>query len=95
MFEAVGTFFLAYGVCATQYLVPTSTMVPNIYWTFFVSAFLFLGIAASGPFTGGHINPAVTVGLTLSGLCESRKVLTYIFSQLVGAFIGVFICKFA
>jgi glycerol uptake facilitator-like aquaporin len=53
---------------------------------------LFLGIAAAAPFTGGHVNPAVTVGLTWSGLCESRKVLTYIVSQLVGAFVGVFIC---
>jgi glycerol uptake facilitator-like aquaporin len=67
MFEGIGTFFLAYGVCYTQYLV--SSVVPNIYWTFFVSCYLFLGIAAAAPFTGGHVNPAVTVGLTLSGLC--------------------------
>lgn len=84
--------FLAYGVNATQYLNPTSKMVPNPYWTFFVSCFLYLGIAAAAPFTGGHVNPAVTIGVTSSGLCEGRKVLTYIFSQLCGAFIGVFVC---
>lgn len=61
--------FLAYGVNATQYIVPTSKLIPNIYWTFFVSAFLYFGIAAAGPFTGGHVNPAVTIGVTSSGLC--------------------------
>lgn len=93
IFEAIGTMFLAYGVNTTQYLLPTSQMVSNPYWTFYVSCFLFFGIAASAPFTGGHVNPAVTIGITSSGLCESRKVLTYIISQLVGAFIGVFLCK--
>jgi glycerol uptake facilitator-like aquaporin len=69
IFEALGTFFLAYGVCSTQYLNPNSNKVPNIFWTFFVSCYLFLGISASAPFTGGHVNPAVTVGLTSCGLC--------------------------
>lgn len=92
IFEAIGTMFLAYGVNATQYLTPSSHMVPNPYWTFFVSCFLYFGIAAAAPFTGGHVNPAVTIGVTSSGLCEGRKVLTYVFSQLCGAFIGVFLC---
>jgi glycerol uptake facilitator-like aquaporin len=93
IFEALGTFFLAYGVCVSEYLLPfSSKLIPNIYWTFFISCYLFLGISAAAPFTGGHVNPAVTVGLVWNGMCESRKILTYIFSQLVGAFIGVFIC---
>ena len=94
LFEGLGTLVFLYGINASQYLTPTSSQVPNIYWTFFVSAFLFFGIAIAAPFTGGHINPAVTIGLAKSQLCESSKILTYIVSQLGGAFAGVFICTY-
>ena len=43
---------------------------------------------AIGPVSGCHINPAVTVAMWVAGRMESRDVVGYIISQLVGAIIG-------
>lgn len=61
--------------------------------TFLVSCFLYLGIAVSAPFTGGHLNPSVTIGVTAAGLSPVKDMIIYIVSQVIGAIFGVFICK--
>lgn len=47
-----------------------------------------LAIYAVGQFSGAHLNPAVTIGLALSGSFEWSKVTGYCIAQLVGAFAG-------
>jgi MIP family channel proteins len=47
--------------------------------TFFVLALLFL------PVSGAHFNPAVTLGLVLSGRLPRRKLIPYAVAQLAGA----------
>jgi len=42
---------------------------------------------AIGP-TGCHVNPAVTVGLLLSGKCEAKHVPGFVITQIVGAIIA-------
>jgi len=42
-------------------------------------------IYAVGPISGGHFNPAVTVGLATAGRFEWKGVVPYILAQLVGA----------
>lgn len=92
-FEALGTLILAYGICVSQYKHPISRGEPNPYWTFLISCFLYLGISVAAPFTGGHINPSVTIGTTVAGISNKEKLLMYIVSQVFGALVGVFICK--
>lgn len=46
------------------------------------------GVFIAGPYTGAHLNPAVTVGLALSGKFSWGMVLPYMAAQLVGAFLG-------
>jgi len=41
-----------------------------------------------GHITGGHINPAVTLTLTLSGACEPLRAVVYILAQFFGAVLG-------
>ncbi len=43
---------------------------------------------AGGPVSGGHFNPAVTLGAWLRGRCGGRVVLLYVVGQLVGAALG-------
>jgi len=45
-------------------------------------------IYAGGHVSGGHYNPAVTLGLLLRGRGEPRDLPAYLISQLLGAFVG-------
>ena len=43
---------------------------------------------AIGHISGAHLNPAVTVGLTMGGRFPSNQVLPYIAAQVIGAIVG-------
>lgn len=43
-----------------------------------------VGAYALGPISGGHFNPAVTLGLAAAGRFEWRDVIGYIIAQIVG-----------
>lgn len=93
LFETLGSLILSYGICVSQYVHPISRKEPNHFWTFLISCFNFLAISIAGLFTGGHINPAATIGLYVAGVVEKRKVPVYLVCQLIGAFLGTTICN--
>lgn len=39
-------------------------------------------------YSGGHFNPAVTLGVTLSGGCSIVASIFYFFSQILGGMVG-------
>src|SRR6058998_3836526 len=43
-------------------------------------------VSATGVISGGHLNPAVTLGLLVGGQMELRKSMAYWGAQLLGAF---------
>ena len=49
---------------------------------------LLVGAAAIGHVSGGHVNPAVTLGLVVTGRFPWRYVPAYLIAQLVGAVLG-------
>jgi len=49
---------------------------------------VFVAVYTVGQFSGAHINPAVTLGLAMSGAFEWAKVPVYILAQMLGAMIG-------
>ncbi len=49
---------------------------------------VFVGVVVSSEYSGAHLNPAVTIGLALSGLFEWVKVIPFILSQVLGAMLG-------
>lgn len=46
------------------------------------------GVFIAGPFTGAHLNPAVTTGLAIAGKFPWSSVLPYIISQILGGIAG-------
>jgi MIP family channel proteins len=49
---------------------------------------LFLMIAALGHISGGHFNPAVTIGLTVGGKHPTSEVLQYLIAQIIGGVVA-------
>lgn len=46
------------------------------------------GVFIAGPYTGAHLNPAVTLGLAMAGKFDWGMVVPYLASQFIGAFLG-------
>jgi aquaporin Z len=91
--EFFGTLWLVLGGCGAAVL---AAGFPNLGIGFLGVAFAFgltvLTMAyAVGHISGGHFNPAVTVGLWSAGRCPSRYVIPYIIAQVIGAIVAAVI----
>ncbi|WBL22914.1 MULTISPECIES: MIP/aquaporin family protein [unclassified Zunongwangia] len=49
---------------------------------------VFAGVVVAGPYSGAHLNPAVTLGLAIGGLFPWADVPTYLAGEFIGAMIG-------
>jgi len=49
---------------------------------------LMIAVYAFAGRSGGHINPAVTIGLFVIGKVKANQMLTYVFMQLLGGVLG-------
>ncbi len=88
--EFFGTFWLTFGGCGSAVL---AAAFPGLGIGFLGVAFAFgltvLTMAyAVGHISGGHFNPAVTIGLWAGKRCKSADVIPYIVAQVAGAIIG-------
>jgi aquaporin Z len=91
--EFLGTFWLVLGGCGSAVL---AAAFPELGIGFVGVAFAFgltvLTMAyAVGHVSGGHFNPAVTVGLCVGKRCPPSDVLPYIIAQVLGAVGGAFV----
>lgn len=93
--ELIGTMFLILlgtGVVANTILKGTKGnnggwMVITTGWALAV----FVGVVVAGPYSGAHLNPAVTLALAISGKFAWSKVASYVAAQLLGAILGAFL----
>jgi aquaporin Z len=88
--EFFGTFWLTFGGCGAAVL---AAGYPTLGIGFLGVAFAFgltvLTMAyAVGHISGGHFNPAVTVGLWAGGRCNSADVVPYVIAQVIGAIVA-------
>ncbi|MBV8373748.1 MAG: aquaporin Z [Candidatus Eremiobacteraeota bacterium] len=90
--EFLGTFWLVFGGCgsaifAAVFLTPEKIPV-GIAFAGVALAFgltVLTGVYAFGPISGGHFNPAVTVGLWAARRFDGKDVLPYVIAQCVAA----------
>jgi aquaporin Z len=88
--EFLGTFWLTFGGCGSAVL---AAAFPQLGIGFAGVALAFgltvLTMAyAVGNISGGHFNPAVTVGLAVAGRFPTASVVPYIIVQVLGAVIA-------
>ena len=88
--EGLGTFWLVLGGCGSAVLAAAFPDL-GIGFTGVSLAFgltVVTGAYALGPISGGHFNPAVTVGVWAGGRFPTASVVPYIVAQVVGAIAG-------
>ena len=88
--ESIGTFWLVLGGCGSAVL---AAAFPNVGIGLLGVSLAFgltvvSGAYALGPISGGHFNPAVSVGLWAGGRFPASQLLPYILAQVVGGIVG-------
>lgn len=85
--EFLGTFWLVLGGCGSAVLAAAFPEVGiGLLGVSFAFGLTVLTMAyAVGGISGGHFNPAVSVGLTVAGKFPAHKLVGYVISQVLGA----------
>jgi aquaporin Z len=90
--ELLGTFWLVFGGCGSAVL---AAAFPNV-GIGLVGVSLAFGLTvvtmayAVGHISGGHFNPAVTLGLLAGGRVKAGDVVPYIVAQVAGAVLAAY-----
>ncbi len=88
--EFIGTFWLTLGGCGSAVL---AAAFPEIGIGLVGVSLAFgltvvTGAYALGPISGGHFNPAVSVGLAMGGRFSWGELPGYVIAQVLGAIVG-------
>jgi aquaporin Z len=84
--EALGTFWLVLGGCGTAVLAGSHVGFGGVAAAFGLT--VLTGAFALGRISGGHFNPAVTVGLWVAGKTNPGNVVPYVVAQVIGAIVA-------
>jgi glycerol uptake facilitator protein len=97
--ELVGTMFLIIlgnGVVAA--VVLSKSYAENSGWIVITTGWAMavaMGVYVAGHISGGHINPAVTLALAITGKFPWSDVPKYLAAQFIGAFLGAVVAWLA
>ena len=88
--EALGTFWLVFGGCGSAVIAAAFPEVGiGLLGVALAFGLTVLTMAyAVGGISGGHFNPAVSVGLLVGGRFASKDLLPYVIAQLIGAVVA-------
>jgi aquaporin Z len=87
--ELIGTFFLVLTIGCTVIGHGAGPLAPLA-----IGSALMVMIFAGGHISGGHFNPAVTLGVWLRGKCEVKDVAPYMIFQVIGAVLAALVVNF-
>src|SRR5688572_31949175 len=84
--EFFGTMVLVLGGCGSAILAGSYIGMLGISIAFGLTVLCMA--YAVGHISGGHFNPAVTIGLFMGGRFPGKNVLAYVITQILGAIAG-------
>jgi len=93
--EGAGTFVLVFGLIGTAIFAsgplegdgtPEPVGILGVALALGIS--VIIGAYAFGPISGGHFNPAVSLGLASAGKLAWRDLPGYVVAQVIGGFLG-------
>jgi aquaporin Z len=84
--EAFGTFWLVLGGCGTAVLAGSGVTTLGISLAFGLTVLTMA--YAVGHISGGHFNPAVTIGLVVGKRFDAKDAPPYIVAQIAGAILA-------
>src|SRR5438046_753417 len=84
--EFIGTFFLVLTIGCTVIGAGTGVIAPLA-----IGAALMVMVFAGGHISGGHYNPAVTLGILIRGKVQPADVVPYMVAQFAGAAVAAFL----
>jgi aquaporin Z len=87
--EFIGAFFLVLTIGCTVIGHGAGPLAPLA-----IGSALMVMIFAGGHISGGHFNPAVTLGVWLRGKCETKDVAPYMVFQVMGAVLAALVVKY-
>ncbi|MDE0835597.1 MAG: MIP family channel protein [Akkermansiaceae bacterium] len=85
--EFIGTFILVFFGCGSVASAVTTGALVGVFqvaivWGIGITTAIYL----TAPLSGAHLNPAVTISMTVFGGFPKRRILPYIVVQMCGAF---------
>lgn len=93
--EFLGTFALCFigagSICVNQW---SAGSVGLLGIAIAHGTVLAVMISALGHISGGHFNPAVTLGVLTAGKINGQQAVSYLFAQLAGASLAGFLLRF-
>ncbi len=87
--ELIGTFFLVLTIGCTV-IGGGAGVIPPLA----IGSVLMVMIFAGGHISGGHYNPAVTLGVWIRGRCDTKDVLPYWIAQVIGGIAAAMVVSF-
>src|SRR5947199_2389090 len=87
--EFIGTFFLVLTIGCTVIGAGSGVIAPLA-----IGSALMVMIYAGGHISGGHYNPAVTLGVWLRGRCATKDVVPYWIAQLLAAVLASLVLNY-
>lgn len=93
--ELIGTFALIFaGVCVITHLGPAQENLGLVGIALAHGLAIGCFVSATAAISGGHLNPAVSIGLWLARKIDLVTLGLYIVAQMVGAILAAFAAKF-
>lgn len=90
LMEGIGTFLLVFigagSIISSSYFSPGASQIIVVALAHGLA--LAIAVTLAMAISGGHINPAVTIGMFVAKRIKAADAVAYILAQVVGAYIG-------